>query len=51
MCNDAFAAQRQEEGQLVRHPGDQALSVGAAPVRAGHIGLYPNLIDKDHTFW
>jgi hypothetical protein len=54
-CDDAVAAQGGNEGQClpvpIWHLGNQALAAGAAPMRAGHVGLHPCLIDEDQTLW
>jgi hypothetical protein len=52
-CDDAVAAQCGDESQClpmpIWHLGNQALPAGATPVRAGHVGLHPGLIDEDQT--
>ena len=50
---DAIEAQCRQEGQstpaTVRRAGDQPLAPGATPVRAGHVGLGPSLVDEDQA--
>src|SRR5262249_61677026 len=52
---DAVVAQRRQKGQrapaALRHLGDQAGPAAAAPVPAGHVWLWPGLVDENHALW